>query len=211
MATKCVLEIGPGTRPSAYAFDPGIVYLGVDPDMHYFVSYHFKDLIADIRSQRGNTSNFEYRPGQTVGDLLGELACTQDIVVMANVLGDPGTYRGEYSGLFVDPESGATRRTDIKTPGQLVVQALQCLRPGGTLTVVEDATRQRDLPDHTSPEEFEKILTDDTTVSDLVGEYALFRRRDYLNKIYLLYPDLDRQEPTTGYFDTCFIAEVERV
>lgn len=206
MADVNVLEVGPGVRPVRYAYDADFNYLGIDPDMHYLVDSGFAGLINKVESRRVDMSGFEFRNGVVLSDHLGKLACTQDIVIMANVLGDSATYRGEYSGLFVDPESGKTRRTDIQSPGQLVAQALQCLKPGGTLTVIEDAVIYGNIGDHKTSGEFEEILNQDEVCKNLISQLELFTGEDYVEIVTDLYPELMLDELSSEYLASCFAA-----
>lgn len=209
MSSINVLEVGPGVRPTAYAFDPTVSYLGIEPDMHYLVAYNLENLLASIQETRGSLSDFEYRYGHILSDFLGELTCTQSVVVMANVLGDGQTYHGQYGGLFVDTETGATRRTDITQPRQLITQSLQCLVPGGKLVMVEDAIGRDETPDHVSPEEMKQLLAEDPEIQAMLSSHELHSGADYLQKVAVLYPDMLLQEPVADYYETCFVAELQ--
>jgi hypothetical protein len=204
-----VLEVGPGLNPSKYAYNSDVNYIGIDPDMHYLVSVSYDLLHAHIKKQRKDMTNFTYKRGVLLGDVVEELAVSQDVVVMANVLGDSNSYRKNFSGYYVDPDSGITKQTDIIKSNDLIIQALTCTKQNGTLIVIEDAVRHRTEIDHKTPEEFKSLIEADIAIKGLISAYSIFHGDGYRNKIAALYQETTN-EPIDGYFDNFFVAELER-
>jgi hypothetical protein len=208
--TTNVLEIGPGINPCAYAFDSSVNYTGIDPDMHYLVAANYPQLVARIEATRGDMTSFKYEHGRVLADVLDEYDANQDVVVMANVLGDKQSYKSEYSGYFVDPISGATRQTNIQQASELIAQAFGCLKIGGTLVIVENAICSGNELEHKTPEEFTAIIRGDVSLNKMLGAVAVHSGKAYVREMHDLYHHVP-DEPVEGYYNACFVAELVRI
>ncbi len=212
---KRVVEIGPGIRPSKYAFDSEVEYLGIDPDMHYLINTIELPFMDNLLSMRGDTNNFKYLTGTTMrrvldgehADEVGEVKNSFDLGVMGNVLGDKKSYRGGYAGLYIDRRTGETRTTDIWNKVQLIKQGLRFLKSGGLLIVIEDCTKSGEV-DHVLPKVFESELCSSEEAFELIDGYEIFTGMRYVEETANQYMRAVYTEDYSEYLETCFVAKI---
>ncbi len=151
-----VLEVGPGLHPvEKWFLDPEVDYTGLDADTHRLVEpqilamfEHYGVLVVDSPGEvfRIRELNSEYRFGTLGQFALSSDDCrTFDLCFMANVLGDPASWRGH---VYADPGFSFVDLTVV------LGDVSKVLKLGGELMVVEDSEERFEAGELISAENF---------------------------------------------------------